>query len=157
MVFMKLNTHNRADNWEQRGVINMSHSIKFARWSLGVGGSVLFVQTLFGLISILGLGFGSVRDVTTALCLTLAFPIYLMGLKSLRASTIFLWLFFVAQWVNACLLSHPPVLGSPFDWPHGITLFAVIVLVQCGYWLASKNLDKDKFLKMSDVFDYRPK
>lgn len=115
------------------------------------------MQTLFGIVAILGLGFDSIRDITTALCLTLAFPIYLVGLKSLRASTIFLWLFFVAQWINACLLSHPPVLGSPFDWPHGDTLFVAIILVQGGYWLASKALDKEKPLQLSDVFNYRPK
>jgi hypothetical protein len=139
------------------GVIKMTQSIKFARWSLGVGGFVLLMQTLFGLVAILGLGFDSIRDITTALCLTLAFPSYLVGLKSLRISTILLWLFFVAQWANACLLSRPPELGSPFDWPHGDTLFAAIILVQCGYWLASKTLGKEKPLQLSDVFNYRPK
>jgi hypothetical protein len=109
------------------------------------------MHTIFGLFAILGLGFDSVEDVTTALSLTLPFPIYLLGLKSLRLATVLLWLFFAAQWANRCLIGHP-VFINPFDSPFGGTLFFAIALVQVGYLLLSKALDKRKLVRLSEAF-----
>lgn len=134
------------------GAIEMKNSNKLARWVLITGGVILLIQTLFGLLAILGLGFDSVREITTALCLTLAFPIYLLGFKSLRVAIVFLWLFFFAQWINECLISQPRTIRSPFDWPHGDTLFAAIVLAHIGYHSLLKALEKRQPVRLSDAF-----
>jgi hypothetical protein len=97
------------------------------------GGVILLLQSLFGAIAILIFDFSTVLDWTTALSLTLAFPLFLIGFISLRAATASLWIFFIAQWIDRCFISVPPQLASPFDWWHGDTLFAGILFVQIGY------------------------
>ena len=114
-------------------------------------GGLLLVQSLFGVFAILPFGFDSVLEVTTALCLTLAFPLYLIGLKSLRVATWVLWGFFLAQWGNECLISRPPVLVSPLDWPHGVTLLAAIALVQVGYLMLSRTSISGRAVSLRDV------
>ncbi len=109
-----------------------------ARALILLAGGVLLLQTSFGVIAISMFGFDSVSEVATALCLTLAFPIYLIALKSLRVATGLLWAFFLAQWLNECLISQPPHVVNALDWPHGDTLLAAIVLVQVGYLLLSR-------------------
>jgi hypothetical protein len=123
-----------------------------ARCLLLIAGLFLLLETLFGLIASLILDTHSIRDIVTALCLTLGFPIYLLGLRSIRMATIALWVFFVAQWVNGCLLSIPPALYSPFDWWHGDVLVASIVLVQVGYLLLLRGRQHGKSLALRDAF-----
>jgi hypothetical protein len=81
----------------------------------------------------LGIGFDTPADVVLVLCLTLAFPIFLMSLISLRLAISALWIFFVLQWLDSCSLGVPPKLHSPFDWWHGDFLFLGIVFVQIAY------------------------
>lgn len=127
--------------------------ITFARWALVVGGTGLLLQTLFGLAVVaLAFNFDYWRDITTAFAITLSFPIYLLAFRSLRIATALLWLFFLAQWANTCLISQPPRIGSPFDWFHGDTLFIAIALVQCGYLLLSKTLGKGRPITLRDAF-----
>jgi hypothetical protein len=123
-----------------------------APWLLQTGGVILLLQSLFGMVAIVIFDFSSIRDVTTALCLTLAFPIYLIGLKSLRVATWLLWVFFVLQWLRTCFFSQPPVLVSPFDWWHGDTLFASIVLVQVGYLILSRVSKKGVAINLYNSF-----
>jgi hypothetical protein len=94
-----------------------------------LAGAILLLESIFGCYAVLGIGFSSLRDVATDLCLTLAFPIYLLSIFSIRIATIGLWLFFAAQWINMCLVSRPPTLISPLDGVHGDFLFLAIVLV----------------------------
>lgn len=91
------------------------------------------------MVAILIFGFDSIWEVTTALCLTLSFPIYLIGLKSLRIATLLLWVFFFLQWINECVISNPPDLANPFDWWRGDTLFAAIAFVQVGYLILART------------------
>jgi hypothetical protein len=128
--------------------------ITLARWSLAAGGILLLMQTLFGLFAfaVLGLDFSLWRDITTALSLTLSFPIYLLAFRSLRVATVFLWIFFVAQWANTCLISQPPTIVNPFEWFHGDTLFIAIALIQCGYLLLSKTLGEGHPIALGDAF-----
>jgi hypothetical protein len=118
-----------------------------------LGGGILLVQTLFGAFANMFNGFDSVTDWTFALGLTLAFPVYLIGLISLRAATWCLWAFFVFQWANQCFLTAAkPSLVNPFDWWHGDTLFAGIVLVNAGYLLLSRTSEKGRSVRLADVF-----
>jgi hypothetical protein len=117
-----------------------------------VGGALLLFQSLFGLFAIMMLGFDSFLDWTTALSLTLAFPVYLVGLKSLRLSTGLLWLFFLAQWINKCFLSGSPKLANPFDGWHGETLLVAILAVQVGYLLFSRTPERQGAVTFRDMF-----
>ena len=87
-----------------------------ARVCLGIAGLIFLAETAFGCIAVLGIGFASFQDIAIDLCLTMAFPIYLITLVSRRAATLCLWIFFATQWVEMCLISHPPRLISPPRW-----------------------------------------
>jgi len=119
-----------------------------------LGGVILLFQTLFGGFASMIFGFRSVIDWTFALGLTLAFPVYLIGLISLRASTLCLWGFFLFQWANQCFLTTAePTFVNPFDWWHGDTLFIAIVLVSVGYLLLSRTSAKGRSVTLLDMFD----
>jgi len=105
----------------------------FATCFLLAGGALLAIETFFGFIAMLGIGFDTFRDVALVLCLTLAFPIFLLCIRSLRLAVWALWIFFIAQWLNACSLGTPPRFISPFDWWHDDVLFLGIVLVHIAY------------------------
>ena len=123
-----------------------------ARGLLLLGGCGLLLESLFGILVISIYVYRTILDVTTALCVTLAFPLYLVGLKSLRVATWFLWIYFIAQWGNECLLGVPPQLVSPFDWPHGILLFASIASVQIGYLILSHGSRKGTAVNLYNSF-----
>jgi hypothetical protein len=110
----------RSDQSENRATIASTCMI--------LAGLVFLVETLFGCIAILPMGFGSLRDISTALALTMAFPIFLIRYLSQRLALLCLWLFFVLQWLDFSSLGQPPKLVNPFDWWHGLTLFLGIVL-----------------------------
>jgi hypothetical protein len=118
-----------------------------------VGGGILLLHTLFGMVASLILGFDSILAVMTFLSLTLAFPIYLIGIKSLRTATWLLWAFFAFQWLNECLLGNPPRLVNPFDWWRGDTLFASIVFVHVGYLLLYMVSKKGAAINLRDYID----
>lgn len=129
-----------------------------ARWLLLIGGGVLLLLSLFGLLPILvGVLFVgepfSIRDVPTVLCLLLPFPMYLIGLKSLRIATFTLWSLFIVQWLIRCFISHPPTLLNPFDWWHGEVLFFSIVFVQVGYLILSRASRGRVVTNLYDVFE----
>lgn len=125
--------------------------ITTARCLLVIGGGILLLQSLGGLFAVLMFGFDSILEVTTALCLTLAFPIYLVGFRSLRYATWLLWTYFALQWLNACFISSPPQLLNPFE-PHGAILFVSIAFVQMGYLIISRVSDRRIASNLCDLF-----
>ncbi len=125
-----------------------------SRVLLLVGGLILLLQTQFGAFAILMFGFDSLQEVATALSLTLAFPIFLVGLKSFRLSLFALWIFFIAQWVNECFLRDLPQLVSPFDWWHGDTLFVAVSLLQVGYLMLPRIVDGGGSVNLLKAFSY---
>ena len=134
---------------EQFAVRSLSERIASAL--LLFAGGLLLLQSLFGVFAILMFGFDSLLEWTTALCLTLAFPLYLIGLKSLRVASRVLWAFFLAQWINECFIGQPPSLVNPLDWPHGDTLLAAIVLVQLGYWMLARTSTRRRGVALREV------
>jgi hypothetical protein len=110
----------------ERGQIENQATIAWACMILA--GLVFLVETLFGCIAVLGIGFDSLRDISTDLALTMAFPIFLIRFLSQRLALVCLWFFFVLQWLDFSSLGQPPKLVNPFDWWHGLTLFVGIVL-----------------------------
>lgn len=118
-----------------------------------LGGLILLIQTLFGIFASMLSSFDSGVDWTFALGLMLAFPVYLIGLISLRTSTWCLWVFFAIQWANQCLLTaEKPTLVNPFDWWHGDTLFTAIVLVSVGYVMLSRLSARGRSVRLADLF-----
>jgi hypothetical protein len=126
---------------------------KIASGLVLVGGGVLLLYTLLGLAGISIYVYRNISDVTTALCLILAFPIFLIGLKSLRVATGLLWVFFVAQWANASFVSVPPQLVNPLDWPYGVMLCGSIVLVQVGYLILSRVSKNGSAVNLVNLFE----
>jgi hypothetical protein len=96
--------------------------------SLGLAGVIFLAETVFGCIAVLGIGFGSLQDVVIDLCLTMAFPIYLIMFLSRRVAALCLWIFFLVQWVEMCLISRPPRLLNPLSGVHDVALAVGIVL-----------------------------
>lgn len=88
-----------------------------------------------------GIGFDTLPDILTDLCLTMAFPIFLIGLSFLRTASIALWIFFLAQWINAGFLNSQSHLhiSNPHDWFHGDALFIGAVLVSYSAWSLTKG------------------
>ncbi|MGD0629237.1 MAG: hypothetical protein ABR987_07785 [Terracidiphilus sp.] len=103
-------------------------NVKIAGILFGLTGAILFAETVVGCIAMLGVGFFSFQDVLLGLCLTMAFPIFLLMLVSSRITTFFLWIFFFAQWIGMCLISRPPTLINPLDGIHGDALLLGVVL-----------------------------
>ena len=71
--------------------------VKLAKLCLGIAGTLLLLETLLGMVYMAGIGFDTLPDILTDLCLTMAFPIFLIGLSFLRTASIALWIFFLAQ------------------------------------------------------------
>lgn len=122
-----------------------------AKASLILAGILLLLESLLGCIYVLGIGFSTLHEVLTDLCLTLAFPIYLVSLVSLRGAAISLWVFFAIQWIDVCSNRNPPGFVNPFAWVHGDFLFAAAILVSFSAWAASSALDQRSRPRMSSL------
>jgi hypothetical protein len=128
----------------------MKRLITLAPIALMVSGVFLLAQTLFGMLAMLGLDLTKFQDVFLVLCLTMAFPIYLLAIKSLRI-VVGLWVFFLVQWADMCMISSPPHFGNPLYWWRGDVLFIAIVLAQLSY-IAQRLSGKEKNMRLSDAF-----
>lgn len=93
---------------------------------------------MLGCIYVLGIGFGNAHDIVMDLCLTMAFPVYLIGFASLRGASFSLWVFFVIQWGVICFIDKPLRFVNPFGWAHGNLSFAGAVLVSLSTWILSR-------------------
>ena len=106
-----------------------------------VAGILLLLETLLGCLYVLGIGFSTIKDVILDLCLTMAFPVFLISLLSVRGAAIGLWIFFVVQWIDTCCGKWPPVFVNPLAWAHGNLSFASAILVSISAWLLSQEHD----------------
>jgi hypothetical protein len=115
--------------------------VRLAKISLVTAGLLLLLETLLGIVYVLGIGFDTLPDILLDLCLTMAFPIFLVGFASLRYAAIALWIFFFVQWMNTGFFSSPSRfhLTNPFDWFHGIALCVGAVLVSFAAWSFRKT------------------
>jgi len=93
-----------------------------------LAGIIFLAETVFGCIAVLGIGFDSMQDILLDLSLTMAFPIFLISFLNRAVALAALWIFFVAQWIDMCLISRPPTLLNPLDGFHGDALLVGIVL-----------------------------
>ena len=108
------------------------------RISLLFAGSMVLLETLLGCIYVLGIGFSTTKNVILDLCLTMALPIYLFSLVSLRKAAVGLWVFFVVQSIDICFNQKPPAFVNPLGWAHGDLLFAAAILVSLSTWMISR-------------------
>jgi hypothetical protein len=96
---------------------------------LYVAAAIIFLgQSLFGCFAVLGVGLDTLQDVLLDLSLTMAFPIFLLIFWSRKLVLLFLWVFFVVQWIDTCYVGVPPKLISPLANWHGISLFSAVIL-----------------------------
>jgi hypothetical protein len=116
------------------------HNLLLAKCSLIVAGILLLYETLLGCFYVLGIGFSTKADVILDLCLTMAFPIFLICLRSVRGAAIGLWVFFAIQWIDICFGKWPPAFVNPLAWVHGAILFISTVLVSLSAWTLSRRV-----------------
>jgi hypothetical protein len=116
-----------------------------------VAGVLLLFETLLGCVYVLGIGFSTVHDVITDLCLTMAFPVFLISLRSVRGAAIGLWIFFAVQWIDICSNKMPPGFVNPLGWIHGDLLLASAILVGLSAWLLSQRQGAKRAEGLLDV------
>ncbi len=82
--------------------------VSFAKIGLVAAGLMLAVETSFGCIVALGIGFEPV-PLLLGIAFVLGFPVYLLGLRSLRGAAIGLWVLLLYRGAALCLV-------KPFQW-----------------------------------------
>ena len=117
---------------------------------VALGGAGLFACSTFGVIASLLLDFRNARDLTVVAALTLAFPVFLVGIWSLRGAAISLWIYFVYQWLVRSGIGHSFVLSNPFDWWFGDTLAFAIALISIGALLSGRASRNG--LRLADLY-----
>jgi hypothetical protein len=126
--------------------------LSLIKGSLMVAGILLLFETLLGCVYVLGIGFSTVHDVITDLCLTMAFPVFLISLRSVCGSAIGLWIFFAIQWIDVCSNRRPPGFVNPLAWIHGDFLFAAAILVSVSAWILSRVQEGKRSPGLLDMF-----
>jgi hypothetical protein len=129
--------------------------VRLSRVLLVIAGLLLLIESLLGVDYALDVGFGTLRELLTDFCLTMAFPVYLIGLFSLRGATASLWLFFLMQWLNHGHAGFHAglILISPFDWLHGVFTFLSAILVSIATWIFCRPKEGHSADNLSRVFD----
>ena len=121
-----------------------NRTLVLTKGCLIVAGILLLFETLLGCVYVLGIGFSSLHDLFTDLCVTMAFPVFLITLRSVRAGAIGLWIFFVVQWIDVCSNRNPPGFVNPLGWLHGDFLLISAVLVSISAWAADPDSHPQK-------------
>ena len=115
----------------------------------------MLFESLLGMDYALDIGFGSLRAILNDLCLTMGFPIYLVGLFSLRGASASLGAFLILQWLNHGHVGFHVgfMLVNPFDWLHGLFSFLSAILVSVSTWLLCRPQDGIVHVNMRTVFE----
>lgn len=109
-----------------------------ARIGLIAAGTMLCLETAMGIVVALGIGFEP-APVLLGLAFTLGLPVYLLGLRSLRAAAVGLWMLFLFRWAVLCCVSRPCHLVSPiWGWISLLPVSAILVTA-CTWILLRKN------------------
>lgn len=127
-------------------------TVAVAKGGLIVAGILLLIETLLGCVYVLGIGFSTTHDVITDLCLTMAFPVFLISLRSIRGGAIGLWVFFALQWIDVCSNRTPPGFVNPLAWIHGDLLFAAAILVSVSALMLCRVQNGKRSSRLLDVF-----
>ena len=127
-----------------------------AKGCMIIAGALLLFETLLGCVYVLGIGFSSWRDIVTDICVTMAFPIFLIAIASLSKGAVALWAFFIIQWVNTGFdSSHPGfIFVNPLGWSHGQLSFVSAILVTCSAWILCRQ-NGEKPLRAFNDFKMR--
>lgn len=133
-----------------------NRKLRLAQTFLLLAGGLLFLETALGCVYVLGIGFNSVRDIGMDFCLTFAFPLYLLGFRSLPLTAVALWIFFVLQTAYISLNARPMRFVNPLGWAHGDLLLAAAVLVSVATWMLN-NKASARLIRLSEIFGSRQK
>ena len=139
----------------QSAQLDIDFNLRLARVLLFFAGLLLLLESLLGFDYALGLELGTLRGMLTGLCLTMAFPLYLVGLFSLRGATASIWLFFIVQWLNHGHAGFHAgvILISPFDWLHGDFTFISAILVSIATWVLCRPQNGKAPVNLGTVFN----
>jgi len=129
--------------------------VRLSRVLLVIAGLLMLFESLLGVVYAFDVGSSSLRDLVTLFCLTMAFPLFLVGLYSLRTATASMWLFFIVQWLNHGHAGFHAglILISPFDWLHGVFTFLSAILVSVATWTFCRPHQDHSADNMRRVFD----
>jgi hypothetical protein len=129
--------------------------VRLSRVLLVIAGMLMLLESLLGVDYAFDVGSSSLRDLATLFCLTVAFPVYLVGLFSLRGATASIWVFFIIQWLNHGRSGiHVGIhLVDPFDWLHGDFTFISAILVSVATWIFCRPKEGHTPDNLSRVFD----
>jgi hypothetical protein len=112
----------------------MSYSINAKKHSLDnltiIGGIVIALDTLFGILAILGLDLKRPNELLMGISFVLGLPVYILDVRHNNRVAIGLWILFLVRWIARCFGGATPTICSPFVWPVGILLFTAVVLLQ---------------------------
>ena len=115
--------------------------LSLAKTALVAAGAMLVIDTFCGSIVALGIGFEP-APVPLGIAFALGFPVYLLGLRSLRGAAIGLWILFLYRWAALCSVMKPFQWINPFrDFnPHAGWLSLLpysAILVSASVWMLS--------------------
>ncbi len=128
-----------------------ARTLALTKCGLIVAGVLLLFETLLGCVYVLGTGFSTVHDLITDVCLTMAFPVFLISLRSIPGAAIGLWIFFAIQWIDICSNKRPPGFVNPLAWAHGVLLLVSAILVSFSAWLLLRMRDTDRTTRLLNV------
>lgn len=126
------------------------NSVSLAKAGLIVAGMMLAIETFMGSIAALGIGFEPL-PILLGLALAMGFPVYLIGLVSLRLAAIGLWVLFLYRWAVFCFLDQPFRLVNPIRLGWSSLLPLAAILVSASFWAFSRVRDSMPVRTLGDV------
>lgn len=93
-----------------------------------LGGFLALVDSIWGALLFLPVDLRLLSEVVVGISLILAFPAYIVDLRSRRRIIIVMPALFAFRWLALSLLVHPPMLVAP--WRFNLLLISACVLLQ---------------------------
>jgi hypothetical protein len=124
-----------------------------AKFGLIAAGIMLGFETLIGCIVALGIGFEPV-PLPMGLAFAMGFPVYLLGLRSIRAAAIGLWALFLYRWGVLCCVTRPCQVVSP-GWGWASLLPVSAFLVSACIWKLSRAKEPVRVNTLLDIFRHQ--
>jgi hypothetical protein len=93
-----------------------------------LGGLLALIDSIWGVLMFLPVDLRLLPEVLVGISLVLAFPAYVMDLRSRKQIIIFMPVVFAFRWLALSLLVHPPMFVAP--WRFNLLLIAACILLQ---------------------------
>ena len=100
-----------------------------------IGGCLMFIDSLWGVLAVLGIGFDGLLDIGLDISLVAGLPAYALDWRTRRRVIVFLPALYLFRWLVGSQIGPPPYhLGPP--WQGSVLLFVASLLLQ---WSKLKN------------------